>query len=161
MQIFTFRQICIYERYLALTFNGMKTQKRKVGDFGEKVAEKFLEKHGFKIAARNYLKKWGEIDLVAELGGVLHFVEVKTAVRDLAVSPPSNLEAKLPSGVDEYEAEENVHPWKLERLSRTIQTYLLEKKVPDEKEFQCDVITVTLDPEFKKARVKYIPDIEL
>ncbi len=139
-----------------------KTEKRKVGDFGEHIAAKFLERHEFKILERNYLKKWGEIDLVAERkwgeeGSILHFVEVKTVVRDV---DSNNLAARPPSE-GEYEAEENVHPWKLERLSRTIQTYLLEKKIPDEREFQCDVITVTLNLEKTKARVKYIPDIDL
>ena len=130
----------------------MKTEKRKLGDFGEEVAAKFLTKHGFEILERNYLKKWGEIDLVTKRkdpsGEVLHFVEVKTVVRG-------------GESLDVHEPEENVHPWKRERLSRTIQTYLLEKHIPDENEFQCDVVTVILNPEHTKVRVKYIPDIEL
>lgn len=151
-----------------------KTEKRKTGDFGETVACKFLVTHGFSVVQKNYSKKWGEIDVVATRKDgreeVLHFVEVKTVVRkaphdtntQMGANDTNHLEAEPPSGGnDEYEAEENVHPWKIKRLSRTIQTYLLEKKVDEEKEFQCDVVTVVLDPEFKKARVKYIPDIDI
>jgi hypothetical protein len=55
-----------------------RTEKRKVGDIGESVACNYLLKENYKIIGRNYLKKFGEIDIIAEKGGIYHFVEVKT-----------------------------------------------------------------------------------
>ena len=48
------------------------TEKQKVGRIGEDIACKFLMKHGFEVADRNYLRKWGEIDIIAKKRGVLH-----------------------------------------------------------------------------------------
>ena len=53
-----------------------------------------------------------------------------------------------------------MHPWKLKRLSRTIQTYLLSKNL-DEKEWQVDLLVVFLDLKDKKAKVKVVSDIIL
>jgi hypothetical protein len=54
-----------------------------------------------------------------------------------------------------------MHPWKIKRLSRTIQTYLLSKKIPNDKEWQFDLAVVYLNLKDKKARVKIISDIVL
>ena len=53
----------------------------ETGVKGEEVATKYLEKKGFLIVNRNYRKKWGELDIVAEKEGIVHFVEVKTVSR--------------------------------------------------------------------------------
>ena len=55
-----------------------KSEKRKIGDVGEGLTAKFLEERGYKIVERNYLKKWGEIDIVAQNKEGLHFIEVKS-----------------------------------------------------------------------------------
>ena len=83
------------------------SDSQKTGEIGENVAVKFLMKHGFAILDRNYTKKWGEIDIVAEKDNLLHFVEVKSVVRE-GVSHET---------LDEYRPEDNMHPWKLKRLS--------------------------------------------
>ena len=61
---------------------GVKTEKRKIGDLGESVAETFLIRKGFNIIEKNYWKPWGEIDIVAEKGGCVRFIEVKTVSRE-------------------------------------------------------------------------------
>lgn len=49
------------------------------GKLGEEIAQRFLEKKGYKILGRNLrLKNLGEIDVLAEKNGVLNFVEVKS-----------------------------------------------------------------------------------
>lgn len=130
-----------------------KTQQ--TGEIGENVASTFLVKHGFSIVERNYTKKWGEIDIVAEKKGKLHFIEVKAVARET-----------LPDSVthetsDSHRPEDNMHPWKLKRLSRTIQTYLLSKKILEDKDWQVDLAVVYLDLKNKKARVKLVSDIIL
>ena len=125
---------------------------QKTGEVGEGVAAKFLMKQGFSILDRNYTKKWGEIDIVAEKDSKLYFVEVKSVVR--------NLESVTHETTDEYRPEDNMHPWKLKRLSRAIQTYILSKKF-DDREWQVDLLVVFLDLETKKAKVKVVKDIIL
>jgi len=120
-----------------------------VGRIGEDIACRFLMKRGFSIVGRNYWKKWGEIDVIARKGKTWHFIEVK-AVRC------KNLE-NVSHETDEYRPEENVHPQKLKRLYRTIQTYLLEKGIEDE--WQLDVLAVFLDLEKKQARCRVTENV--
>lgn len=53
-------------------------KRSSLGALGEKLAREYLEEHGYRIVTGNYRVKVGEIDLVAEDGDVLVFVEVKT-----------------------------------------------------------------------------------
>lgn len=126
-----------------------RTAKRKLGDIGENIACQFLEKHGFEVVERNYLRKWGEIDIVAKKGNVIHFVEVKSVS---CVTPPVQALA-----LDSFRPEDNMHPWKLKRLSRTIQTYLLHKKL--DCDWQLDLVTVKMDMKTRHARVEMIENI--
>jgi hypothetical protein len=50
----------------------------RIGRSGESEAVAALEGAGFRILARNYRSPFGEVDIVAEEGNVLVFVEVKT-----------------------------------------------------------------------------------
>jgi len=129
-----------------------KTQQ--IGELGESIACRFLVKHSFLIIERNYTKKWGEIDIVARKAKKLHFIEVKS------VSRP-NLDMVTHETGDQYSPEDNMHPWKLKRLSRTIQTYLLEKDVADDLEWQVDLLVVFLNLKDKKAKIKLVKDIIL
>jgi putative endonuclease len=52
--------------------------RRRLGDLGERLAQQHLEAKGYRIRERNYRRREGEIDIIAERDGVLTFVEVKT-----------------------------------------------------------------------------------
>ena len=130
--------------------------KRETGNIGENLAVRFLEERGYNILDRNYLKKWGEIDIVAlrqaqdkqSKNDVLHFIEVKAL--------------RIRSGQAQiYMPEANVRAWKKLRLSRAIRTYLLDHKIPDEQDFQIDVIAIFLDFERKKAKIRFIRNVIL
>ncbi len=49
-----------------------------IGSLGEKAACRFLKKNQYKILGRNYRKPYGEIDIIAQHGDTVSFVEVKT-----------------------------------------------------------------------------------
>lgn len=127
-----------------------RTDKRKLGDIGENIACGFLEKKGFTIMERNYLKKWGEIDIVARKGEIIHFIEVKS----VSYATLTNVSHGTEGG---FRPEDNMHPWKLQRLARTLQSYLLEKKLDND--FQLDLVTVKIDMATHRARVEIVENI--
>lgn len=130
-----------------------RTEKRKVGDLGEKIACEWLEEREFSIILRNYSKKWGEIDIIAQKFKKVHFIEVKSVTRE-------SLDDFSP-GNDSFRPEDNIHPWKLKRISRTIQSYILENKMGEDKDWQFDAMTVYLDVDKKQARVECLQDLIL
>lgn len=100
---------------------------------------------------RHYLKKCGEIDIIANKDKVLRFVEVKCVSRETGNSVVSRETQKRP--------EENVTREKLERLSRTIQTYLAEKRISRETRYQVDVVAIRLNLKDKTARTLFIENV--
>ena len=127
-----------------------KTQK--IGEIGEKIAEMFLVKHGYHILEKNFTRKWGEIDIVCQRNGVLHFVEVKSVSRE-------NFEFDVTHETDVFRPEENMHYGKIRKLHRTMETYLIEKHVPHETVWQLDLACVYLDHTQKKGKVKHIKNV--
>ena len=126
------------------------SESQKTGEIGENIAVKFLMKHGFSINERNYTKKWGEIDIVAEKDKKIYFVEVKSVSRE-------TLDNQV---LDQYRPEDNMHAWKLKRLSRAIQTYILSNKL-DDREWQVDLLVVFLNLKDRNAKIKVVKDIIL
>ena len=101
-----------------------KGKRNKIGAFGEEIAKKYLENKGFSIINQNYLKKWGEIDIVAHetVSGhkTVHFIEVKT----VSYETKSDLNRAVSYGT--WRPEENVHYKKIQRLSRAIESWIME-----------------------------------
>lgn len=131
--------------------NEKRGEKNQIGAYGEEIAAKYLKNKGFSILDRNYLKKWGEIDLVARGTNGIHFVEVKTVSHETK----SALQAAVSRGT--WRPEENAHPQKLRRLHRAIETWISEQSY--EGDWQIDVIAVRVVPREKYATAKYLPNI--
>jgi putative endonuclease len=55
----------------------MTQQRQALGKLGESLAVEELERRGYAIVTRRYRTRHGEIDIVAEDGDTLVFVEVK------------------------------------------------------------------------------------
>ena len=51
--------------------------KTQLGPWGEALAAEFLQKRGYRVTARNYRCRFGEIDIIAENRTYLVFAEVK------------------------------------------------------------------------------------
>ena len=62
----------------------MQGKARACGTLGEVRAEQVLCEKGYRILARNVVCPGAEIDLIAEDGNVIVFVEVKTRSRGMA-----------------------------------------------------------------------------
>lgn len=60
----------------------MPVNTKLLGRWGEDAAAEFLKKKGYKIIGRNYSCRMGEIDIIAEKGRYVIFVEVKTRKND-------------------------------------------------------------------------------
>lgn len=56
----------------------MQTRKQILGQEGERIAESYLRKKGYRVVERNYRCSVGELDLVVLDRRVIVFVEVKT-----------------------------------------------------------------------------------
>ncbi len=83
---------------------------RAKGNIAEERGCEYLRNHGFRIIDRNVYNRFGEIDIIAIRDNAIHFVEVKSA--------------------QSYEqAINNITPAKLQKLNRTIQTYLQQKRL--------------------------------
>ena len=130
------------------TYNGMMKggqNRREIGQVGETIVVEFLKRKGFKILDRNYRKPWGEIDIIAEKGGVVRFVEVKSVSREIGDSFSREMD---------YRPEELVNASKLKKIARTAELYMESKG--DEREYQIDVVGVILDKVKRSARCRLI-----
>ena len=56
----------------------MTLKKKELGAKGEEIAVRYLKSRGYRIIERNYRIRLGEIDIIAEQGNDLVFIEVKT-----------------------------------------------------------------------------------
>ena len=75
----------------------LKTDKRKLGDKGERLARRLLRRKGYRILEKNYVAKGYEIDIIAKKGNVIAFIEVKTrSERSLGLIEPRPSSAVTP-----------------------------------------------------------------
>ena len=73
------------------------TERRRLGDYGEREAVKLLKKKGYKILERGYVMLEHEIDIIAECESAIVFVEVKTRRTDrLSPNEPRPASAVTP-----------------------------------------------------------------
>ena len=90
----------------------LKNQFRLFGNQSEELAVEFLQNNGFKIMDRNfYAKKMGEIDIIAIKDKTIHFIEVKS------------------SFTNSFEPIYNITPRKLQKIIKSSQYYLKQKKL--------------------------------
>ena len=101
--------------------------RRDTGNIGETVACRFLEQRGYKILERNFLRPWGEIDIIAEKSGTIRFVEVKAVSRESKEGISREMS---------HQPEDLVDVRKLRKVARTAMLYMEAAK--DGREYQID-----------------------
>lgn len=100
-------------------------QKREKGFYYEQVAADYLKKKGYRILARNFYTYFGELDLVAQDGAYLVFVEVKYRADQSKGNP---LEA--------------VTAAKIRHIRRSAQVFLLRGGYPADTPCRFDVVGI-------------------
>lgn len=99
--------------------------KQVLGKEGERIAEQYLKKKGYKLIERNYRCHGGELDLIVLDRRVVVFVEVKTRTGQGFGSP--------------FEA---VEYHKQKRMIQAAQFFLMEKKL-HQRDARFDVVGVS------------------
>ena len=93
---------------------------------GEERAASFLKKQGYKIIARNFQTRFGEIDIIAEDKEYIVFVEVKARSEKSIAEPREFVDIR-----------------KQRKIIKTAEIYLCEN--PTEKQPRFDVVEVKKD----------------
>lgn len=112
-------------------------RRKEVGSQGEKVAQDFLKKKGYRLLDTNFRSREGEIDIVARKGKCLVFVEVRTRSSPSFGTP-----------------EESITSTKKERLIRLALAYLQGHPAPHS-DWRIDLVAIELDGK-KVTRVELI-----
>jgi putative endonuclease len=116
------------------------TFSRAAGAAAEKRAAEFLVENGYKIVVRNYTCRLGEIDIIAEDGKTLCFVEVRMRK------------------VDAYgTAQETITPQKLKRIALTAHQFIVSRHL-EQRECRFDVVTIQGDEPPKLAKDAFQAD---
>ncbi|WP_333803056.1 YraN family protein [Sulfurospirillum sp.] len=93
----------------------------KIGIEAEEKASSYLVKEGYRLLARNFHSKFGEIDIIALKDNVLHFYEVKFSKN--------------------YDPITRITPSKMIKIIKTVNYYLMIH--PSTYDYQIDAILVT------------------
>ena len=94
---------------------------QRIGKWGEDTAAEYLTEHGYEIVARNARTPYGEIDIVARLGDVTIFVEVKTRTSNKMGLPEESITARkrehMLAAADHYAAEREIDHWQIDVIA--------------------------------------------
>lgn len=116
----------------------MTQVRQRLGRRGEHLAEQHLVSQGYAILARNYRCPAGEMDLIAQAGPVVVFVEVRTR-----------------RGRDYGTPEDSITPRKQAHLIAVAQAYLYEHRL-DDAIWRIDMVAVEMSVQGELLRVEHI-----
>ena len=113
-------------------------KRKETGALGEKLAQDFLKKQGYRIIETNYRCPEGEIDIVARHKDTLVIVEVRTK-KSLKFGSP----------------EESITRTKMEKL-RTLAAHYRQVHGDKPPEWRIDIVAIELDDRGKLSRIELI-----
>ena len=113
------------------------THQKRLGDWGETEARRYLETNSYVFMERNFRVPEGEIDLVMQDGDIVVFIEVKTRTSDSFGMP-----------------EESVSGAKRKRLLRAACAFLQERERIDAS-WRIDVVAIEASPNWTIQRLDH------
>jgi len=116
----------------------MKGARKQLGDVGEEIAARELTRRGYAVRERNWRCPEGELDIIAEQGESLVFVEVRTRRGDRFGTP-----------------EESITLAKRAHLIAAAQAYLQAHSLQD-RDWRIDVVAVAMSDRGQLQRVDVI-----
>jgi putative endonuclease len=119
--------------------------RRRHGEAGERIAEEHLQHRGYRILARNFRTRLGELDLVAANERTLVFCEVKTRLAGSRRGPATPLDA--------------IGTRKRDRLRRMARQWLAETATADRprpEDLRFDAIGVILTPAGRLVALEHL-----
>ena len=119
----------------------MTNARKQLGQWGENLAKTHLQSRGYTIVAQNWRCSRGEMDLIAQEGDTVIFVEVKTR-----------------RGRDLGSPEDAITLHKARKLFTVAQTYLAEQDSGDIP-WRIDLVAVELDKQGKLLRCEHRQNI--
>ncbi len=117
----------------------MTMMRRRRGQIGEAAAAAFLQEQGYRLIKRNYQCPLGEIDIIAQDGDELVFVEVRARSSSAFGTPQETIDWR-----------------KRQRLRHLASYYLSRHGTQGNRPCRFDVLAVRLD---RSERVKKIEHI--
>lgn len=114
-----------------------------LGKRAEELACQYLSGRNFRILERNWRRRWGELDIIAQRKETLHFIEVKGERERM----------------DGFEAFRRADKNKLAKVIRTARAWLTANGRPAETPWQVDIIAVTVDEENRQAHVTHFKNV--
>ncbi|MDY3113696.1 MAG: YraN family protein [Helicobacter sp.] len=116
-----------------------KQSTMQKGREAESFACAFLEKKGFSILERNFYTRFGELDIIAQKGEVLYFVEVKSGVGFMPVY--------------------NLSPTKIQHLQKAIAIYLNKKR--SKNPYYLSAVILTKQTQAESFSVEWLENLTL
>jgi putative endonuclease len=116
----------------------MSTARQAFGELGERIAERWLRRRGWRVVNRRYRNGRRDIDLVVEREGTIAFVEVKARKGDDFGGPVSAVNWR-----------------KQKELTKSAQVWIDRHGQPTE-QYRFDVLGVLVDGE--RVRIRHVPD---
>ena len=117
----------------------LRRRSLSLGERGERAAARFLRRAGYKIVARHYRSRVGELDLIATDGRMLIFVEVKTR-RSAEYDHPA----------------EAVDRRKQRRMTRTAEVYVKRHRLSGIAA-RFDIVAVTWPDSARRPTIEHFP----
>jgi len=133
---------------------------KQLGVLGEKIALKCLKNKGYQILDKNYSPKFisgpqkGEIDIVAQRGDIISFIEVKTLISKMTKNSRSRVFRQ-----NSFLPEDKVDFFKKRKIIKTAEFWLMERKIPLDSKWQIDVMAIKINSNLKKAKIRYFNNI--
>jgi len=119
----------------------MTTLKKTIGNFGEKLACDYLIRKGYQIFANNTKVGQKEIDIIAAIGGLTVFIEVKTSISE-----------------SDSLSNEALSRGQITTIKKAIQRFCFLNHI-NLNRTRFDYISITLYRQSKSAKIRHYKDI--